>query len=234
VFFGDTQQPYYRTLEPISDNDVTGTTRVQFDGYDRVYNKRLIDLGLTNYFNRKSVFGSQSQYANIVTWRLSESYDLNEVGRDLDQPLSSLNSTLDIRLKHFETYTLNAYYPYAKVPDTYSRVRFLDDTGDFFEFSYLKKYLISLDNKVDYTGTLETFGFNLGYVSRIFNLTGGLNYSATTKSIQSWQFISIFRPPTGCWSIQIGAAQVIGGNTNFHFNFAFDFGGKAAPQQVVN
>ncbi len=235
VFFGDTQQPYYRTLDPISDNDVTGTTRVQFDGYDRVYSKRLIDFGVTNYFNKKSVYGIQNQYSNIVTWRVSQSYDLNEVGRDLDQPLSSLNSTLDIRVKHFETYIQNAYYPYAKVPNTYSSFRVFDDKGDFVQLSYLKKYLINLDNQVDYSGTLETLGFNLGYVSRIFSLTGGLNFSPIAlKTIQSWQFISIFRPPTGCWSIQIGAAQVIGGNTNFHFNFAFDFGGKATPQPVVN
>ena len=34
---------------------------------DRVYNRRIFDLGITNYLNRRRVFGSQNNYKNIVT-----------------------------------------------------------------------------------------------------------------------------------------------------------------------
>ncbi len=226
IFFGDTNQPFARTLEPISDNDFTGSTRIQFDNFDRVYDKRVIDFGVTNYFNRRRSFGDQAQYKNIVTWRLSESYDVNEAHSDLYQPWSSINSVLDMRFDHIDTFTTNSYYPYARITNTSSRVRIKNDRGDFLELNYVHEYLISLKNEIDMNSKTENLGLNLGYVSRFLHLVGGFNFSAVTHTVQSWQYIAKLRPPGGCWGIDIGHHQVIGGDVQLKFNFAFDFGGQ--------
>lgn len=234
-FFGDTNQPYARTLEPVSDSDVVGSTRIQFDNYDRVYDKRLLDFGVTNYLNFGNTYGSESRYRNVVAWRLSQSYDLNQRDSGLRQPLSALNSIMDVRFDRFQTYTINSYYPYAKIINTSSRVRFSDERGDFLELSYVRKFLIDLNNNVDVGNKIETAGFNIGYVGRQFTIAGGLNYNLSKEPyvIQSWQYTAIYRPYGGCWSVQIGHHQVIGGQSQLRFNFAFDFGGKQASAPTV-
>lgn len=227
-FFGDTNQPYARTVEPIGNSDVSnvqGTTKVQFDYFDRVYNRRIFNLGITNYLNRRRVYGAQNNYKNIVTWTLGQSYDLNEVKGGNRQPWSAVNSVLDVRLDRFETYLLNVFYPYVDVINTSARVRVLDDRGDFLEANYMKKSLISWDNLVDPNSRTETAGISLGIVSRFFTFAGGVNYSLPDHKLQSWQYRAILKPRS-CWAVQIGHSQILGGDVQLSFNFSFDFGGQ--------
>ncbi|MCB0350852.1 MAG: LPS assembly protein LptD, partial [Bdellovibrionales bacterium] len=55
IFFGDFQnQPYYRHNEPVSNADFAGSSGLQFDYRDRLFNKNLATFVFSNYLIRKS------------------------------------------------------------------------------------------------------------------------------------------------------------------------------------
>lgn len=227
-FFGDFQnQPYSQTNEPISDDDVFGRNRLQFDYNDRVFDKNLINFQLTNRLTRKRWISGVPEYKTIALLRLSQAYDFNEAkSSDKPEPWSAINGLLDVRLDHFETYTESTYYPYAKVNNISSRMKVLNNTGDFLQLSYFRSILVDERNQLDPNSKTEILGFGLGFTSRYLDVAGGLSYSNITFKVQGWNSDVYIKPPGNCWGIKIIANQTVGGPLEYRFNAAFNYGGE--------
>lgn len=230
-FFGNVSgQRYARIFDPISDTDMFGKGRLQFDYHDRIFDKKLVEFALSNTLTRKRWKNSLPDYERIGTFRLSQSYDLYEARTENPQPWSPVNGLLNVRLDNFETYTTAAYNMYAKVTNVSSRVRLYNPHGEFIQGSYERIYLINEENVVTGPNQTENYGIGLGFSTRFLTLQGQVDYSAVTKELTSWQYVADLMPPGNCWTIRLGHRQVIGGDPEFRFNMAFDFGGDPAKK----
>ncbi len=226
-FFGAfAGQRYSKIYEPISDKDVIGKNGLQFDYHDRIFDKKLIDFGVTNRLTRKRWSNGIPQYERLGTFRLSQSYDLYEARTDKPQPWSAVDAVLKVKLKNFETVTEASHNGYAKVTNMNSRVRLFNEYGNFVQASYDRIYLIDEENLVTSRDQTENIGFGLGFRTKYLDLSGQIDYSAVTDKVLSWQYIADLKPPGNCWTIRIGHKEVIGGMPEFRFNMSFDFGGE--------
>ncbi len=227
-FFGNFEdQPYSQTFRPISDKDVFGNNRLQFDYHDRVFDKDLVTFQLTNKLVRKkATLNDHGDYKNIALFRLAQSYDLTESRRKTPQPWSDIQGLLDVRLDHFETYTEANYFPYAKVTNISSRIKLLNDKMDFIQVSYLQSVLINESNQQEAQSQTQNFGLGAGISGKYLDLTGQIDYSNITYKIQGWMLDTFIKPPGDCWGIKATATQTVAGPLEFRFNFAFNYGGN--------
>lgn len=230
AFFGTSRSiEHSRRFEPISDDEAFGRSRLQFDYNDRLFDKRLLDLGITNRLVRRRWRGGQPDYNNIVTFRVSQSYDFDEAKAPIrPQPWSAINALLDIRLDNFETNTQAVYYPYAQVTNTFARARIMNDRGHYFQLSHNRSFLITEENQVDYASRTENTGAAIGYRNDFININGHLDYSNVTHQLTSWMYTTTITPPGNCWSFFVMHQQIIGGDRQISFNIDFKFDGKTS------
>lgn len=234
-FFGDfNNQSYSRTFEPIADSDFNSANKIQFDYNDRVFNKRLIDLGFTNRLIRKRFVNGEPEYRNVVNWRISQSYDFREAqSAHRPQPWSTINNILNVRLERFETYTTVNYYPYAGVTNTSARLKIMNEGGKRYgQLGYTHKYTITNDNIIDSGSETETINVGAGWVSKYFDFVGQVDYSSLTYKVQSWGYLATFKPPGECWGIIVDHKQLIGAAPTIFFNFNFEFGGEKNKSKI--
>ncbi len=225
-FFGTfTGQRFDRSREPVSDKDLDGVNKIQFDYHDRLFDRRYVDFALSNRVTRRKWNKAGVEYKSILNWKVSQSYDINEAKTSRPQPWSPIRSLLDVRLDHFETYTGVSFNPYAKLWNTSARLRVLADTYNYIEFSYIKNSLVDEENSVVPASRTENLGLGLGFKSRYLDLVGRVDYSSTRQTIQSWEYTAYLHPPGNCWVIRFQQRQVLGGDMQFGMNFNFIFGG---------
>lgn len=226
-FFGDpSAQQFSRILDPISDEDVYGVTGLQFDYNDRLFNEDKIDFNLTNRFILKKWNNDQPEYKTLGILRMWQSYDFYEAKTENPQPWSAVYSLLDIRLDRFETNTFIVHHPYAQVTNTSSRVKFISEYGDFLQLSYSRSLLVKEKSVIDRSSETENYSAGIGAVTRYINLSGQVDYSNITHRVQSWQYTVVLNSPGRCWAINFLHHQIVGGEYNIKFNFAFKFDGE--------
>ncbi len=233
-FFGEFEgQPYSQANTPLTDADVLGRNRLQFDYEDRTFDKNLVNLQITNRFTRKRWVSGTPQYKEVVLFRLGQSYDFNEASSDVTpQPWSTVNALLDVKLDSFETYTQAAYYPYAKLTNVSSRLKFLLDTRNYLQLSYLRSVPVSADNVARNDAKTEVMGVGGGVDSKYLMLSGNVVYSNTLYKIQGWNSAVLFKPPGNCWGISVTINQAVGGELTSKFNASFNYGGEAEMAQA--
>lgn len=232
-FFGNySGQRYSRTFEPISDLDLNSTNRVQFDYADRVFDKRILDLGFTQYLVRKRF--ENGQYENLAMLRLSQSYDFHEADDQISpQPWSSVNALLDVRLKNLQILSANAYNPYAKFTNMNTRLRLVNDRKDYAEVFYSRSVLFDNNNNIQPNSESTNIGSGVGFTSRYLHLAAQMDYSLITNAVRSWKYIAQFITPGQCWGIRISHEHVLGAQDNlFHIGFDFDFGGSEKKERL--
>ena len=245
-FFGKTAEAPFSTHDKVSDSDLGSDFGLQFDYNDRVYDRNLVTFALVNRLVEKRYINDQPTYKQTGYFKLAQSFDayqdsLNDPNK---QPWSDVSATLDIRLDHFETYTIVNYYPYQKVNTASSRVRFTADNGQFVQVA-LSKYYNNLiaGSEVNPDDRVEDYAISTGLISRYVNLVGRFVYDAnsatnsgnqasnsgTHNKIKSWAYITQFKPPGDCWTISFTHYQATGGDTNFRMSFEFNFDGSPKP-----
>lgn len=132
-----------------------------------------------------------------------------------------------MRFAHVQVLSANSYNPYAKLTNTTSRVRFINDRQDYAEVSYTRSTLVNNNNEIQKNTATENIGSALGFTSRNLNMAGQLDYSVITKSLRSWKYIAQVITPGQCWGIRFTHEHVLGSAENlFHVAFDFDFGGN--------
>ncbi|WP_255490290.1 LPS-assembly protein LptD [Bdellovibrio sp. KM01] len=223
----------YTSTDSISDLDLASDYGLQFDYTDRVYDRNLVTFALTNKIIRKTWLSDRPEYQQIGYLKLAQSYDGTQNNKAQGEPWSDLSATLDVRLARFQTYSIFNYYPYHGVTNASSRVRVLNDMGQFAQVALTKQYKISPGKPVDPTTRTEDWAFSAGFISRYVNLMGRLVYDAnargSTDNPKSWAYIAQFKPPGDCWMITLIQDQVTGGDTNLRLSAEFNFDGTPKP-----
>lgn len=231
---GNLSDAPYSSRDGISDLDIGSDFGVQFDYNDRVYDRNLVTLSLLNKVTEKRWVGDRPEYRQIGYLKLAQSYDASQEGRSTEN-WSDLTATLDMRLDHFQTYSIFNYFPYQNVTNASSRVRLLNDKGQFFQVQLTRQYKITPGQPVDTSTRQEDYTFSAGFISRYINLMGKFVYDANWaeaengKQIKSWAYIAQYKPPGDCMLITFIHEQVVGSDTRFKLNFEFTFDGTPKP-----
>lgn len=227
----------YSSRDGISDGDLTSPYGLQFDYQDRIYDRNLVTLGLTNKITEKRWVGDHPEYQQIASLKLLQSYDVSQRDRinSVREPWSDLMAILDVRLNNFQTYSIFDYFPYQGVTNVSSRVRVMNDMGQFGQVGLTQQYKITPGQSVDQSSRTEDYTFATGFVSHYINLMGQIVYDSNWqasqfgKPVKSWAYIAQFKPPGDCWLITVIQDQVTGGETNTRLNFEFTFDGNPKP-----
>jgi LPS-assembly protein len=235
-FTNSTDSPFYKR-ETISDKDLYGDRGIQFDYNDNLYDRHLVTYRLTNKIMRKQWEGNSSNYDQIALWRLSQTYDAYEARRENGQPWSDIESILNVRLSHFNTYTKLNFLPYQKVTNTSSRVSINDDRGNFFQTGLTRTFLVAANGSVDVNQRTEDYEFLLGTSAKYINFIGKTIYDGNSKTaearggrIKSWTYAFIIKPPGNCWGIYFIQDQIVNGEKNYSLNFEFLFDGQSSTK----
>ncbi len=227
----------YSSRDGISDGDLTSPYSLQFDYQDRIYDRNLVTMALTNKLTEKMWVGDHPEYQQIASLKLLQSYDVSQKDRtnSTREPWSDLMAILDVRLNNFQTYSIFDYFPYQGVTNVSSRVRVMNDKGQFGQVGLTQQYKITPGQSVSQSSRTEDYTFAAGFVSRYINLMGQIvydsNWQASTdgKPVKSWAYIAQFKPPGDCWLITVIQDQVTGGEANIRLNFEFTFDGNPKP-----
>lgn len=229
-FNKSTEIPFF-SREALSDDDLNGENGVQFDYDDRLYDRNLITYRITNKLTRKTWSQNTPNYSRFLTWRVSQTYDAHEAQRPGNrQPWSDIESILNIRLPHLNTYTKINFYPYQKLSNTFSYVSINDDAGDYIKLGLTRKYTISSTN-VDVSTRTEDYTLQVGTSMRYVNFAGRIIYNGNDTlaakdggRIKDITFAVIMRPPGNCWGINFVHHQQIDKPLEEQiFRFTFDF-----------
>ncbi len=234
-FFGFNQQTEspFTSRDSISDGDLGSPYGLQFDYNDRIADRNLVTFALTNKLVEKRWVNNRPEYRQIASFRLAQSYDAYQdaEGGANKEAWSDISATIDVRLDHFQTYSTFNYFPSQKVTNTSSRVRLLNDYGQFLQLGLTKTYPIVPGQDPDTIHRTEDYTFSSGFISRYLNLMGRIVYdgnyanSDSHKTLKSWAYIAQFKPPGDCWLITFIQDQITGGDTTFKMSFEFTFDG---------
>lgn len=232
-FFGENAStPIYMENQPISNSDFYSKKGIQFDYDDRITQRNLVSMLVTNRFTRKSWIGDQPVYRQIVSIKNGTNYELGKPNKDGSAAnFSDVFTIIDAQLEHFDTNTAIRYFPLHKVFNTSSRARVTDSRGNFFQISFSQNYLITETVTEAYTARDENIGFALGFVSRYATASGELNYQPRTYSpldlrLKNWSALLNLRPPGNCWGIRLNVVHVLSEpSPRYTFGFDYIFGG---------
>lgn len=232
-FFGPLSDiPFYRQDTPISDTDFTSlspnsSTGLQFDYYDRVYNRNVAVATINNYLTRKVVNGTTNEYMRVAKLSVSQGYDFDEdnKGANIRRPRGPLQTLLDVRLEHFDTGSLVSYFPYHGVSNIFSHVNIHDDKR-FAQVVYTRTFLITEQVPADPNTRSESIGWNVGYMFKYAAIRAGLTNSLVTNTIDSWDYGLDLKPPGNCMILHLRFSQMVTGPPIYSWTFDFNFGGQ--------
>ncbi|MNK07764.1 LPS-assembly protein LptD precursor [compost metagenome] len=235
-FFGtgnQTEAPY-TSRDSISDGDLGSAYGLQFDYYDRIYDRNLVTVAITNKVVEKRWVGDRPVYRQLASLKIAQSYDASQEKLNNGDPYSDISTTLDVRLDNFQTYSIFNYFPRQGVTNASSRVRVLNDRGQFAQVALTRQYKITPGQPVNQSDRTEDYTLSSGFTSRYVNLMGRLvfdaNYSNESQDrVKSWAYIAQFKPPGDCMMITFIQDQITGGDTNWKLNFEFNFDGIPKP-----
>lgn len=233
-FFGQNNMiPAYHDDDPITNfdffkSDPSQRSDIQFDYYDRVYDRNIVGINLNNFLTRKTMKSGAADYFQIAQFSLSEIYDFEEAKkpRDVGRPWSDARALLDIRLPNFETNSFVRYFPYQRVTDIDSRIAFLMG-NKYISLNYTEAYIITESVVADPYFRQETLSAAGGLNTTYFNLSAGVQYDLVHRQYMSWLAQLDLRPPGNCLLLHFGLSQPIANGTTpvavqFSFNFNFD------------
>lgn len=230
---GSLSEAPYSSRDSINDLDIGSVYGTQFDYYDRIYDRNLLTFAVVNKITEKRWIGDRPEYRQRGYLKLAQSYDATQEGKKgVSEPWSDISATLNMNLDYFQTYSIVNYFPYHNVTNTSSRVRVLNDKGQFAQVQLTRQYKITPGQPVDSANRQEDYTISAGFISRYVNLMGKFVYdanyvaSSTKDKIKSWAYIAQFKPPGDCMYITFIHDQVTGGDTNFKLFFEFTFDGK--------
>lgn len=215
--------------EPISDSDFYLGNQLQFDSYDQVTSREVLELTLDNLVTQKYFTRSGPTYRQLVFFRLQQSYDLSEAKKPEGRPWSAVRGLLDVRFRRFNANVTAHYFPYLNKVNSSSRLRLSNRSGNFVQLGLTQSFTIPEDPAdFDYDSRRENLGVGVGYRSRYLDISTTADYELRTSEVKSWTLHGIITPPGDCWKIHSLVRQLSGSSeTIFNFNFEFDFGGSS-------
>jgi len=240
--YKNTSEIPFSSRDAISDSDLEGidANGIQFDYDDRLYDRNLITYRLTNKVTQKSWSPNQlPSYNRLLTWRLSQTYDVYESQQSGSRkPWSDIESILNIRTAHFNTYSKVNFFPYQKLSDISSHMTVNDDDGNYIKIGLSQKYTTNSEGNIDTNGRTEDYLLQVGTTAKLINFAGRLIYNGNDISaardgtrIKQLTYALILRPPGNCWGITFLQHQELATEKPIYkVNFDFLFDGKTSLQ----
>lgn len=219
----------------VSDEDTGLDSGLQFDYDDRLFEHNLLTYSITNRIVQKKWKGNEPEYRQIALLRFSQSYDAFQDQKSTDinkEPWSDISALLEVRYENYELLSNTEYYPYQKVSNTKSRIRYIDDYGRFIQAGLLLTYTIIPGQPVDYGSRLQDYIIAAGYLSGPLDFIGTVTVGASQENngkIKSYSYIAQFKPPGDCLALKFAFQQVTGGDNQINLNLSFSFDGKGPP-----
>lgn len=229
-FFGSgSYNPNFKRDQAINDSD-----DLQFDYKDRIYEKNLVGFAVTNKLVQKRVryTGGPTDYKQIATLRLSQSYDFHESYRSdvtRTQPWSEVTSLLDVRLDNFETNSLIKYYPYENVTTSSTRLKLFNEFGDYIQLTYAQDVVFQRrdGSSIIRTDRTDDILMGGGFISKYVNVGGETTLNLIQpKGFQSYNYFVKLKPPGNCWAITLIHERPKNGDPIIRFAVSFLFDGK--------
>ncbi len=233
TFFGDSssEESPFAVTDAVSDKDLNGPASLQFDYNDRLYDRKLLTVGVSNKLTRKSWENGTPIYLQFLSWKLAQAYDIYLSERNPNgEPLKGLISELRITLPNLAIYQNSLYKPYQKVTNTTSRVRLLNLQGDFFQIEHVLTFEGSANQDVGDRTENFTYMFKKG-ISWL-DLIAKFTYSPKPSQgdyLKSWGYGAQFRLPGDCLYVGVSHYRVPGGDTNFMLSANFIWDGATKP-----
>lgn len=230
-FFGNIahgEKPY-SSRNNLSDADINDVYGVQYDYYDRIYDRHLVTLTLLNRVIRKNT--EINNYQNTLDFRLSQSYDIYQVQQSkygARQPLSDLSGTLTYINNQFTLSNQFNYYPYVDATNSSTSLSYLNEKQQYFKIGY--------NTKRTEEPTTDDVLLAMGFVTKYVNLLSGFIIDTSTNStsdsrVKQFSMIAQLKPPGECWAINFYRDQKVGNSAEWKVKFEFSFDGK--PPKVI-
>ncbi len=235
-FGGNAGSAPFSVQDNISDNNLNSPYGLQFDYYDRNYDVELVTVGFTNRLIRKSFENGHPIYRQFFSWRIAQSYDIYQAaGHPPYQPYSDIVSELNLILKNLTVYQRMDYFPYQQATNSSSRIRAIDNVGDFYQLGYDLSYNIVPGQQVQSQFRTEQYSFavkrSLKFIDVLGKVIVDVNPPTTTPNqfINSYGIGAQLRLPGDCLYIKLIFFRPTGGTDTSNFAFDFSFDGAKKP-----
>ncbi len=227
-FFGGTEtnnDPNSSRDLIVSDNDLNSKRGLQYDFEDRVYDRNVITFSILNNIIQKKDL--DDTYKTIMTFRITESYDLYQASKNADQPLSKLASTFDLDLGQVKSSAQVTYSPYQQATNSIATLSYLNSQQQYFKIGLTSN---RIEDKHD------DFSFAIGFVSPYVNVLTGVVFDASagiesSKRLIRNSLITQLKPPGECWAVNFFYDQKTSLAGEWKFTFDFSWDGK--PTKVI-
>jgi LPS-assembly protein len=232
-FFGSYQNSDapFKSADEIKDTDINTANQnsLQFDTYDRIYERHIIRFSILNRLIKKNI--KNLTYAPILNFNLSQSYDLyqTQAKENINKPLSNLDATFNVYLNSFSFDQQIKYSPYQFATDSTSTLIYRNINGQYFKLGYVS-------NRINASTKVDDLALAVGFVTPYLNLVTGIivdtseNRNSDSR-LKKHSIIAQFKPPGECWGINFFRDQKIGVGAEWKLKFVFSFDGK--PQKVI-
>ena len=231
-FFGDSAlAPIYVDGQPVSNSDFYSAKGLQFDYDDRITQRNIVSMLITNRFIKKTWDADRAVYRQIVSIKNGTSYEFDKPDRDTNANFSDIFTIVDARLGNFDTNTSIRYFPLHRVFNTSSRARLTDSRGNYLQLSFSQNHLITENVAEAYPSREENVGLAMGFSHKFASLQGELNYLPLTYSpidfrLKSWSALFLIKPPGDCWGIRVAITHVLSEpKPRYIWGFDYNFGG---------
>jgi LPS-assembly protein len=243
-FFGaNAQASPFTPQNNVSDADLNSPYGLQFDYFDRTYNRNIVTAALTNRLVQKSWDKDKDKdkdksdpsptYSELLSWKVAQSYDIYQAnGNPAYQPWGDTLSELSVHLKNFVITQRYDYFPYQEVNDSSTRIKILDSKKDFVQFGYDLSYNLVPGQPVDPTTRTEQYSFTVKKSVKLIDLLGKVIYDANPTGgawINSYGVAAQLRMPGDCLFLRLMLYRPPGGTDNFLASFDFAFDGNPRP-----
>lgn len=236
TFFGrtrDKETPLF-TQDSITDADLNGTAGLQYDYYDRVYDKKFITFAFTNKLTRKVWADGAPTYQQFVTWKISQSYDVYVAEKNpYGQPLSDLLSDLNINLDYVDINQTAHFFPYQRVTNTSSRIRLKARNGDYLQLMHNLDYKVTPGQEVDISNRNEDYIYSIKKGFNWLDLIGRFNMKRKVDDskfyLNYWGYGVRLRVPGNCLQLAFTNYKISSGDTNFAISANFIWDGVQKP-----
>lgn len=223
------ETPFFRANESISNQDLFSDRRLQFDSFDRLYDRELITLAINNKLTRRTWTPNGPKYKQFAKLRVSQTFDAFEARQANSRPWSTLKALVEVRMNKFETVSEISYFPYHRVVNFDSRLRFkLNAPQNYLEFFINRKFQIGDELDIPYDTRTEDYTTTFVRSWKYLNFSANFVYNQVRNEIKSWKANTLLKFPGDCWAVLLSMndSQNQLDPPEFNFSFQFHFDGQ--------
>lgn len=232
-FFGfeNADESSFQADSSISQLDLNGVNGLQFDYNDRVINRKLFSLVLTNKLTKKYWESGQPSYRQFFTWRLAQTHDIYKAEKNPNTQTPNLNSDMTFDFDWIVLSNSSIYHFFQEVSDSNTRIRLKSAQEDFIQVEQFLKYDI-VDSEERTGPRRESYVVSGKKGIRWLDLVGKIGYSAyPTDYLSQWGYGAQFRFPGDCLYIGIvHYKQAIDKKPELDISMNFSWDGNKIPR----